>query len=231
MINPVYVSRFSSWAPGLSSARDWRDWAEGKKEIPLSGDQPDLSFTEPLFRRRLSQLSRMTVRVVHDLLPFSDQTALSFLSFRGEINQQLKINRMLIETGSVMPAAFSLSVFNTPAALAAIALNLPGGYSAVYPGEDRFYTGLLSAAAPILGGGPEETVLVYADELVPPEYEGLGSPQNRPFAFAAVLSRVNSAVTPASSLPVDLSREGPESSSPEQFLRYLWLNQGMCHAG
>jgi hypothetical protein len=223
MANPetageLYVSRFTSWAPGLSSAEDWQDWAAGKRDIPESEDCPGLLFTDPLFRRRLSQLSRMTIQVVHDLLPFSDQNKLIFLSFRGEIHRQLKINRMLIETGSIMPAAFSLSVFNAPAAMATIALNLSAGYSAVYVEESRFYAGVQAAAAPILGGGAEEAVLVYADELVPPEYQGLGPEKNSPFAFAAILSPIKT----AGSLPVRLSPAWPPLGSPERFLRYLY---------
>ncbi|GHT86141.1 hypothetical protein FACS1894137_11320 [Spirochaetia bacterium] len=112
-----------------------------------------------------------------------------FVSFRGEIAQQFKINRMLIEEGDIKPAVFSLSVFNTPPALAAIALNLSAGYSAVYPAEDRFDLGFLAAASPILCGDAEETVLVYADELAPEEYGRLCPSCNEPFAFAALLSR------------------------------------------
>ncbi|GHV28191.1 hypothetical protein AGMMS4952_11280 [Spirochaetia bacterium] len=173
-----------------------------------------MSLPPPLFRRRLSQLSRMTIQVIHDLLPIKEDTKIVFVSFRGEITQQFKINRMLIEDGDVSPAAFSLSVFNTPPALATIALDLRAGYSAIYPAEDRFDSGFLAAVAPILCGDAEETVLVYADELVPEEYGSLRPLCNKPIAFAVLLSR-----TPGG-LPVDPSVLAVES--PSAFLKYLY---------
>ncbi len=70
---------------------------------------PKLEWTEPIFRRRLSQLTKMTVQVVHDL--FSDgtlekNTKLVFLSFRGELEREFKVNKTLIEEESILPAAF-----------------------------------------------------------------------------------------------------------------------------
>ena len=214
---PLYIPRFASWAPGLSGPADWQEWARGNRNIQATNDSPGLTFTTPLFRRRLSQLSRMTIQVIHDLLPagassFGEDTKIVFVSFRGEIAQQFKINRMLIEAGDIPPAAFSLSVFNTPPALAAIALNLTAGYSAVYPAEDRFDTGFLAAAAPILCGDAEETVFVYADELVPREYGSLCPPCNEPLAFAALLSRS----------PEGLTVPAAAMESPHTFLKYLY---------
>jgi hypothetical protein len=208
---PLYITRFASWAPGLSGKTDWQEWARGSRNIQAINDSPALEFTAPLFRRRLSQLSRMTIQVIHDLLPIGNDTKIVFVSFRGEIAQQFKINRMLIEDGDVSPAGFSLSVFNTPPALAAIALNLSAGYSAVYPAEDRFETGFLAAAAPLLCGDAEEIVLVYADELAPEEYGSLRPPGNEPLAFAAILSRAPGEPVPASAL-----------ESPRAFLKYLY---------
>jgi hypothetical protein len=211
---PLYIPRFASWAPGLSGKAHWQEWARGNRNIRAASDSPGLAFTTPLFRRRLSQLSRMTIQVIHDLLPLGEDTKIVFVSFRGEIARQLRINRMLIEDGDVSPAVFSLSVFNTPPALAAIALNLTAGYSAIYPAEDRFDSGLLAAAVPILAGDAEETLLVYADELVPEEYGDLRPTDNEPLAFAALLSRTPGGLAlPAGALVHE---------SPRTFLKYLY---------
>ncbi|MDR1319507.1 MAG: beta-ketoacyl synthase chain length factor [Treponema sp.] len=214
----VGVSRFASWAPGLGSAEEWREWARGRREIEKSKAGPPLEFTDPLFRRRLSQISRMTIQVLHDLMPFAEAAKIVFVSFRGEIAQQFKINRMLTEEGAVGPAAFSQSVFNTPPALAAAALNLRSGYSALYPGKDLFRTGFLAAAAPVLSGDARESVLVYADELCPSEYGRLCPENGRPLAFAALLG------APAESGGPDPGAEGGEDplASPEKFIARLW---------
>lgn len=153
---------------------------------------PKLEWTEPIFRRRLSQLTKMTVQVVHDL--FSDgtldkNTKLVFLSFRGELEREFKVNKTLIQEESILPAAFSLSVFNAAIAQATIALGLKGGYSCVFPSGADFASGVLSAAAPVLAqGGDAKTVLVYADENVPDYYKEFLKGPNEPLAFAAVLS-------------------------------------------
>jgi hypothetical protein len=226
------VSRFSSWAPGLSGPGDWRDWAGDKREIRRSPESPGLEFADPLFRRRLSQISRMTIQVLHELLPIGGSVKIAFLSFRGEIARQFQINRTLINEGDISPAAFSLSVFNAPPALAAMALGLSAGYSALCPGQNRFDWGFGAAAAPVLNGDEKEIVLVYADELCPPEYGGLRPSRDEPLAFAALLALGEEGI------PVPVPRTGaaaklsggpdvPEClKSPGEFLKYLYRAGG-----
>jgi hypothetical protein len=153
---------------------------------------PKLEWTEAIFRRRLSQLTKMTVQVVHDI--FSDgtldkNTKLVFVSFRGELKREFKVNKTLIQEESILPAAFSLSVFNAAIAQATIALGLKAGYTCVFPSGADFASGVLSAAAPVLAqGGDAKTVLVYADENVPDYYKEFLKGPNEPLAFAALLS-------------------------------------------
>jgi hypothetical protein len=210
----LWVTRFSSWAPG-------------------ERESPALEFTEPLFRLRLSQISRMTIKVLHDLMPIPEGAKILFSSFRGEIGQQLKINKMLVEDEALMPAAFSLSVFNSPPALASMALKLTAGYSAVYTAEGRWDGALLAAAAQAAYGAGE-TVLVYADEIIPPEYHALvsrpalGAAEPRAFAFAALLSHRGGGM-PSRGLPLQgwpLFGAVPRDS-PEAFLKYLCLERGV----
>jgi hypothetical protein len=125
----------------------------------------------------------------------------------------LGINRQLIEEQQVSPAAFSLSVFNAPAAAATIALGLRAGYSAVYPGDGCFETGLLAAAAPVAARSAEYIAMVYADEPAPEEYGPLCPEENSPLALGAILSRRRT----AGALPL----EGADAASPEAFLRSL----------
>jgi hypothetical protein len=224
-LNLINVSRFSAWAPGVETGEAWQEWAAGSRLIEKSAEKPDISFTSPLFRRRLSQISRMTVRVIHDLLEASQPSAGSdmkvcFLSFRGEVNQQYKINKQLIEEGEILPAAFSLSTFNVPPALASIALGLHAGYTALYPANDSFETGLITAQAQGLTLG-RDIIFVYADELVPTEYESLISPSPEPLAFACVLS------TDEAGRGVPLAEL--DKGSPTDFLRSLILYHAAVH--
>lgn len=188
----VYLSLVSFWQPPAD-------------DLPA---EPSLSYTDPLFRRRISQLSRMTVEVVHSLFEKAPQldrnTKLVFSSFRGEIDQEFKINEQLIEESMIKPASFSLSVFNTSVALATIQEHLTGGYSAVYPIEGHFCSALASACAPVISGSEDKIIFVYGDEYIRDEYRTLdafkifGSPNAdsaqqgiaaSPLAFAVLVSK------------------------------------------
>ncbi len=241
----LYAMKPACWAPGLNCDEDWKEWLAGRRSIDESDAMPPLSFTPPLFRRRLSQLSRMTVQVVHDALELaglgdcvresgetvgsgtgavgSDATSIAglkqaFVSFRGELARQLSINRTLIEEHDVLPAAFSLSVFNTPMALASIACKLKGGYSVLYPSDASFADAFKTAVAPLLCGDEERLLFVYADERIPDEYASFRPPEAEPLAFAFLLS--------ADGGPVSFSLSDLEGKSPAAFLRLLLTEAG-----
>ena len=152
---------------------------------------PKLEWTEPIFRRRLSQLTKMTVQVARDVFEKSGadkKTKIVFLSFRGELEREFKVNKTLIQEESILPAAFSLSVFNAAIAQATIALGLKGGYSCVFPSGADFASGFLAAAAPVLAGTEENIVFIYADENIPDYYKEFLKGPNEPLALAALLS-------------------------------------------
>ncbi|MDR2942127.1 MAG: beta-ketoacyl synthase chain length factor [Treponema sp.] len=229
----LYITRLCAWAPGVENSIEWNEWAQGKRDIS-SGDKgsgtqvPAISFTDSLFRRRLSQISKMTVQVVHGILPVKDDTKMLFVSFRGELSRQYQINKMLIEEKSLMPAAFSLSVFNAPPALASIALGLKGGYSALYPGnnsfDEAFAMGLASAES-ALYGAQGELIFIYADEQAQTEYGSFFNECPVPVAFAFLLTREHqSTCVPLSSLKSeDGGQYGSKYGSPLDFLKRLIL--------
>lgn len=203
-MNHIFATRFSHFAPPPNSP----------------AQTPPLPFVDPLFKRRLSQVSRMTIQVVHDVLQESDgePPKLVFVSFRGELGRQLKINRGLVKDAEVTPANFSLSVFNTPPAVATIALGMRAGYTAVFPGDDDFYAGLLSACAPVLSGAEERVIFAYADEAVPDEYRPVfHGADGDPLAFACVLSAQRS----EGAVELDVSGRAEAFFSPRAFLSLL----------
>lgn len=170
----------------ISNIHTWKPSPENPKE------KPKLEFADPLFKRRLSQITRMTIQVVHDLLeevPEAAEYKQVFISFRGEIEREFTINRGIIQDSEILPAGFSLSVFNTPVAAATLCLGLKAGYSVIYPSKEKFRDGFMGAASAVLSGAEEKIILVYSDEYIPDEYAGLQE-KNKPFAFAAVLSAI-----------------------------------------
>ena len=194
----VYVTKFSSFEPS-----------------PLNPEEmPKLDYVDALFRRRLSQITRMTIEVVHDVADSAPGSKIVFASFRGEIARQLKINKGLVEDADVMPAPFSLSVFNTPPAATTIALGIKAGYTAIYPAEDNFASALVAAASGVLCGSERNVIFAYADEKIPGEYaECSGCTNAAPLAFACVLS------CGSGRGGIELSRY--DFSSPQEFLKFL----------
>jgi hypothetical protein len=213
----TYITRFSAWAPGIESSGEWDEWAMGKREISSEVKTPGITYTDSAFRRRLSQISKMSIQVIHDLLPLGENTKILFSSFRGELSREYQIFKMLREEGTVSPAAFSLSGFNTPVALASIAFGLKGGYSAIYPVNNSYTACVTAARAMLFSGATEEVVLVYADEHIPRECEFFFREYPAPVAFGLLLSRNST----QSSVPLSFFKE---EDNPLAFLKQVLLS-------
>ena len=181
----LYINRSAYWAPPAIT--------------PAS--TPELAYVSPLLKRRLSQLTRMTIEVVHEVLDSAPGAPLVFVSSGGESARQLQVDRMLIEDGEILPATFSLSVFNASPAMATIALGMKGGYTALYPAGNIWKEAFAYGAAPIMAGETESVILVVADQQLPPEYKAIAEPEDdiSPYAAAFVLSSVKQ----EGSVPVD----------------------------
>ena len=198
----------------ISNLHTWNASPENPKE------KPKLEFADPLFKRRLSQITRMTIQVVHDLIQEVPEAAgykQVFVSFRGEIEREFTINRGIIEDTEILPAGFSLSVFNTPIAAASLSLGLKAGYSVIYPSKSNFRDGLLGAASPILSGDEEKIIFVYADEYVPDEYGSLQPENNSGSAFACILS----ATKTEDNVSLNIEENADFMKSPASFAKHF----------
>lgn len=137
--------------------------------------KPDVSFVPMLTRRRLSYVSRLVVLVSDQVSRDDDGNKLepckvTFASQFGEISQQLKISQALIDTGTVSPAHFSLSVFNASIANASILETNTSGYSAVFSGKEAFTAGLADCIAALETENTGSRTFIFADELIPETY-------------------------------------------------------------
>ncbi len=195
----------------VSNVHKWQASSENPSE------KPKLEFVDALFKRRLSQCTRMTIQVLHDLLedvPESKNYKQIFVSLRGEIEREFTINKGIIEDSEILPAGFSLSVFNAPVAAATLALKLKAGYSVIYPCKGDFCSAFLAAASPVLSGSEEKVVLVYADEYVPDQYGKLQPECNVGTAFSCILSATES----KESLSINCTELEETFKNPLEFL-------------
>jgi hypothetical protein len=184
----IHLERWAAWAPGLETAAAVASWARGEARIRISAEAPALEFLPALFRRRLSQLSRMTLEVGHRLAGDRPVPCV-FCSHYGEINKQHVITTGLLDAGEVSPAQFALSVFNTPAYLLSLAERDTAPHSAVYAGEHGLSAGWLDALGYLdHGAAGDRCLLIFADEAVPADYRPLFPEPSEPYAFGLTLS-------------------------------------------
>ena len=208
----LYISKPVCWAPGVVSAEEWQEWKSGGREILKTTDAPAISFTPPLFRRRLSQLCKMVIQAVHDIIEQNGcgDIKQTFVSYYGDIKRQLDVSRQTLVDKEILPASFSYSVFNAPIALASLACKLKSGYSVLFPAENEFKDAFVTAASPVLCGDEKTQIFVFGNELIPEEYEET----NEPFVFAAVISGEKSDMC-----PVEIDLENCGFTSAKDFLK------------
>ncbi|MDR1759527.1 MAG: beta-ketoacyl synthase chain length factor [Fibrobacter sp.] len=174
MTTDIFINARCTWSPSAES------------------NAPALPWVPVLFKRRLSTLSRMVIHAVHAVSDNRPPVKITFSSVYGEVSQQWKIAKKIIETGEVSPAHFSLSVFNTPAALSTILEKNTTGYAAVFSGAQAFETGLQDAIADLETSGESERIYVYADEILPEDYQKLTKSETPSFVLALRLSKTKS---------------------------------------
>lgn len=200
----LYVQRFSAWTD----------------EVNL----PKLDFVPMLFRRRLSAITKMVVKTVHDISAGLPPTHVTFASEFGEIQRQFKISSGILCAGSVSPANFSLSVFNAPASATSIVEQNMAGYSAVFAGKKSFEDGLKEAAAPILSGRESDRIFVFADERIPEEYAPIAVFPNPVCALALRLSKNSQGAL----CELDLSPLSETATAADQALAFLKTRLPSC---
>ncbi len=221
----VHLKAWSAWAPGLGSPQEWAAWAEGRRQLESGDAAPALGHLPALFKRRLSQLSRMVLHVGHELCPEPREVKTVFASAYGEIGQQLKLTASLLDSGEVAPSVFSLSVFNAPVALLSIAEKNTARGIALHAGAASFETALWDALALLRHSGDPEVLLLAADEAIPAPFDELAAAGHVPYALGLLLGGAPT----EGSRPLELGMSyGPGSpaagSAPPSALRFLrWL--------
>lgn len=187
MMNTLYIKEWDAWAPGLEEKNSWNLWKDGKLSIELSNKSPSLKHLPPVSRRRISQVTKMVIEVGHNLSNENKNPYVILSSQYGEINQQNKISRGILETGEVKPASFSLSVFNTPISLLSIHENITEPATIILSGENTLYNGLFSTIAQLKSEMDKDILLLFADELLPKDYESIAN-NIEPYCFGVIIS-------------------------------------------
>ncbi len=217
----VFLKGWSAWAPGLETIETQREWAAGRATIRHTADAPPLSFLPMLFRRRLSQLSKMVLQVGHALAGDGGNPPVVFASRFGEVNKQYQITDTLIASGEVRPGVFSLSVFNAPVFLLSIAEHIHAAGNALYARDQDTVVALVEALGILLQPESRDCLVLFGDEYLPAPYRTLFADVPEPYAFGMLLSRESAAG--CRHLAIDL-KDQPGPDQPEHPLTLLrWL--------
>lgn len=179
------ILNWAAWAPGLNTKNDWEDWALGKKAIlddPLL--TPDISFLPSMYRRRLSLLTKMTLKVAFECN--QDNTIESVFASRfGEWQQTARLLKNIVDNEELSPAGFSLSVHNTAAGLYSLINKNTNSYTAISAVDATFDAAIIEALGRLQNQQP--VLLVLAEENIPQLYQGNFPLQVVPFAIAFLL--------------------------------------------
>ena len=171
----MIVKNWSAWMPGMIDDRV----------------QVDLSFANPMMRRRLSKLSRITLHTAHNCFQKTqhhENIILIFCSQYGEIQQTSEILKTLAEKEDVSPLAFSQSVHNTSVGLFSIAEKLQSPSIVISAGNSSLEFAFIEAWAQMQTDHKSNILLVYHDEPLPKVFSASRKNLDSPIALAFLLA-------------------------------------------
>lgn len=148
---------------------------------------PDVSFVDPMLRRRLSPLAKMMLRVAKDCAHEVRDARLVFASRHGELTRTTTMLEQLAVSEELSPTLFSMSVLNASAGLFSILQKNTAAATAISAGRASFGYGLLEACAQLAANPTQPVLFVYADEPAPAVYEVVEPGNNRPQALGLLL--------------------------------------------
>lgn len=124
------------------------------------GELPDVSFSPPIMRRRLSPLQKLFFALAHSVESSAPATTV-FASRDGEDLLTRRIVDEFHADGTVSPQRFSSSVYNAAPGLWSVLTRNRAPYTAIAAGEDTIECGLLEL---FMHGAQSPATLVYAEE-------------------------------------------------------------------
>jgi len=150
----------------------WSQW-EARTSDDGSVSSPDVSFVEPMLRRRLSSLARMTLRVAYDCARDVPHARFVYASRHGELVRTTAMLESLAEMEVLSPTVFGMSVLNASGGLLSMLQKNVAPTTAISAGCSSFGYGLLEACLQLADKPNEPVLFVYADEPAPTTY-GVG---------------------------------------------------------
>lgn len=183
------ILSWSAFAPGLENEEDFYNWTNDKKSILDDFSlAPKVDFLPPIQRRRLSQLTKMSLKVAYDCSKNLQNIESIFASRYGELSQTIRLLKSIENKEEFSPAGFSLSVHNTASGLYSINNKNNAPYTAIAASEFTFEAALIEAVGRLQA--QKNILLVVAEEYVE-EISPDKKSSHIPFALAILLENGN----------------------------------------
>jgi len=143
----------------------------------VEDDAIDISFLARQHRRRLSKTVQLALTAYHQCNPDSEPLRTVFASRYGEYTRTFGILEDIAQGSASSPAAFSVSVHNTPSAIVGIATASQAPSSTVSSNASTVEAGFLEAVLQQGDPGSGEIIFIYVDEPLPELYRAFRRPQ------------------------------------------------------
>lgn len=147
----------------------------------------DVSFLAPIKRRRLSTLSRLSLRLAYSIAPEFHGNCV-FGSQHGELVTTQGLLQSIVENEIVSPAGFSASVHNTAVGLHSINNQNRSACTSIAAGLDSLAMCFVEAYALLQQEPVEQVLVVFADDRLPDALVEFAS-YNQLHGFAALVRR------------------------------------------
>ena len=175
----------SHWQLPVSRSAIWH----GAKSAQT---QADLSFVDPMLRRRLSPLARAVFHVGHQCRGNLKNLPIIYASRHGELDRTLQLLQAIAAGEDLSPTTFGLSVLNANPGLYSIACADTAPGTAVAAGAETLGFGTIEAASRVASHG-QPVLFIYADAPPP---SPLGSYTSDPAAIIAIALLLDPAAKP-----------------------------------
>jgi hypothetical protein len=182
-----------------------------------------LGFIDPMQRRRLSPLAKLTLLAAHECSKGHPGIRLVHASRHGEITRTVAMLEGIAKNEGVSPAGFSLSVLNAAAGLFSLIFQNVEATTAISAGPSSFGYGLIDAALRFAEEPTQPILYVYSDEPLPAIY-GAAHAEGNASSIALALLFSETAETALHCSVSSAPPTGPQASAESQasaFLRCL----------
>ena len=183
--------------------------------------QPDISFVDASMRRKLSLLTKMSLKVAHECAGHINNVRTVYASRHGDLIRTTKMMQHMAIDEMLSPTAFSLSVLNASMGVYSIIQKDVMPAIAISASESSFGLGLLEAYLQLASNPHAPVLFVYADDAPPVLYNMNEENSFMPHAIGLLLTSEASLKVECVVSDVEVSAGMDGSTNALQSLTFL----------